>query len=220
MQDTIIIIIPILVMIFIRMKYVELILRPLNTLIHELSHAVVALLLGEKIKDIKINPDYSGSCTTKSKSKFKAFCVSIVGYVIPSLLGYLIICELQNTMLNLLFYILIGVNIFALVFYIRNTFGIIWVLSFSMINILFLYIPMFKPLQPYILYFYSCVLLVENMLATLSLLKINLVSAKDSGDSYNLQKLTHIPALVYSLLFVGYAFMMICFSFNSILQMM
>ena len=35
------------------MKYVELILRPLNTLIHELSHAVVALLLGEKIKDIK-----------------------------------------------------------------------------------------------------------------------------------------------------------------------
>lgn len=79
---------------------------------------------------------------------------------------------------------------------------------------------MFKPLQPYILYFYSCVLLVENMLATLSLLKINLVSAKDSGDSYNLQKITHIPALVYSLLFVGYAFMMICFSFNSILQMM
>ena len=205
-------------MICIRMKHIEMVLRPLNTLIHELSHAVVALLLGEKIKEIKINPDYSGSCTTKSKSKFKSFIVSFVGYIVPSLLGYVIIYELRNSMLNIAFYVLIVVCLIAIILYVRNTFGTIWVMSFCMINILFLYIPLFQSLQSYILYLYACILLIENLLSTLALLKINLVSAKNSGDSFNLQKLTHIPAIIYTLFFVCYSLSMAYFSFKLVIS--
>ncbi len=219
MQKIFVILIPTIVMICIRMKYIQAVLRPFNTLVHELSHALVALLLGEKIKEIKINPDYSGSCTTKSESRLKSFFVSIVGYIVPSLLAYLIICELQNSMLDLVFYVLMFVSVFALLLYVKNSFGIVWIVVFCMINAFFLYIPWFKDAQVYILYFYACILLTENTLSALSLVSINLGSARDAGDSYNLQKITHIPAIFYSLLFFGFSVFMVYASFKVVLTM-
>ena len=56
-----IILVPVIVVSIIRLKPIDIVFRSLNTLIHELSHAIIALVLGEKVKQIKINEDFSGS---------------------------------------------------------------------------------------------------------------------------------------------------------------
>lgn len=209
MHKILIVAIPIITILLIRSKYFKFILQPLNTLVHEFSHALVALLLGQKVKSININTDGSGSCTTKSKSKIKSFFISFVGYVFPSLLGYFIIYQINYSHINLVLYILIILSLIALVLYIRNSFGVTWIIGFCLINIVLLFIPNTYGLQKIILYFYACILLIENFLSTLSLLYINLSSSKKAGDSYNLHKITHIPALFFTLFYVMFSLLMI-----------
>ncbi len=216
MQKILIISIPIITILLIRSKYFKFILQPLNTLVHEFSHALTALLLGQKVKSININTDGSGSCTTKSKSKIKSFFISFVGYVFPSLLGYFIIYQIDNLHINLVLYVLIILSLIAMVLYIRNSFGISWIVGFCLINIVLLFIPNTLSLQKLILYFYACILLIENFRSTLSLLHINLLSSKKAGDSYNLQKITHIPALFFTLFYNIFTLFMILKSLSII----
>ncbi|MBR1769357.1 MAG: M50 family metallopeptidase [Bacteroidales bacterium] len=208
---------PVFVILFIRMKYFKTVLRPLNTIIHEFSHAFVALLLGEKIKELKINSDASGSCTTSIKSKKKSFFIALAGYTLPSVLAYFIIYRLQNDYTVLAYYVLIAICLLAVVLYIRNSFGVFWILAFTFLNILLIYVPFLSAFQKEVLYIYACILLTENTFSVFELLYINLGSAKKSGDSYNLQKITHIPALVFTLLFLAFALFMV---YKSVLLLM
>ncbi|MDO5759571.1 MAG: M50 family metallopeptidase [Bacteroidota bacterium] len=213
MSNLLVIIVPIVVVILIRAKGFKSILQPLNTLIHELSHALIALLLGQKVKSIDINTDGSGLCKIKNNSKVKSFFISFVGYIIPSLLGYFIIFNLNNSHINLILYILIIISLISLVLYIRNSFGIYWGSVFCLLNITLLFVPLFSNLPQIFLYFCACVLLTENFLSTLTLLHINLLSSKKAGDCYNLQKITHIPAIFFTLFYVFFSLFMIYKSF-------
>lgn len=205
MNKTLLLIIPLLEVILVRFKFIEICIKPLNTLIHELSHALVALILGNKVKEIKINTDYSGSCTTAGKSKVKQFFISIAGYTLPAILGFLIIKFLGGEHQIYFFYTLIFINIIALILYIRNSFGIIWTIVFILLNFCFIYFPFFTEYHEYILYTYSCILLLENIISTLILVKINFSNSKKAGDSTILEKTTHIPAIIYSLAFFAFS---------------
>jgi hypothetical protein len=197
------ILVPVIVVSIIRLKPIDLFLRSLNTLIHEFSHAFVALCLGEKVKEIKLNDDFSGSCTTKSKSKFKAFLVSLSGYTMCAIVSYLLIRFMNNEYNKYVFYLLIFLCIFSLIMYIRNTFGILWVVGFLAINLIIVFVPYFSKIFPQIIYVYANIIMIENFLSTLTLLHLNILSSKKAGDSYNLQKATHLPALFYTLFFVA-----------------
>ena len=208
-SKTFLIVIPLLVAILARITPSKYCIKPFNTLTHELAHAIVALVLGSKVKEININPDFSGSCVNIRTNFFKQFLISIAGYTTPSLLGYLLIKFMNDTADVNLFYCIIIINLIALIFYIRNTFGVIWTLLFTLLNFCFAYFSMFQAYYAYISYTYACILLMETFLDTIVLLKLNLESAKKAGDAYNLQKSTHIPALVYSLLFFAFSCFMI-----------
>ncbi|MBQ9254907.1 MAG: M50 family metallopeptidase [Bacteroidales bacterium] len=216
MERNFLIIIPVIVIILLRLYPFSLCFRPLNTLIHEFSHAFIALILGDKVKEIKINNDFSGSCTTVSKNKFKQLLVSLSGYIIPAFLGYIIIRYLYSPINYYLLYILIVINLLALILYIRSSFGIVWTLCFTTFNILVVYLPLFSEYQTYILYIYACILLLENLSATLELLKTNISSSKKAGDSYNIQKNTHIPAIISTLFFLSFSVFMVYLSFIQI----
>lgn len=218
MNKHLIVIIPSLIIILIRLKPFDTILRPLCTLVHELSHALVALLFKDKIKEIKLNSDFSGSCTTKSHSKFASFCVSLAGYTLTGVFAYLLIRLIHPNMNATAFYILIIVSIIALILYIRNSFGRVWTLLFVGINLIFIFIPFFRPFYHYIIYFYACILLVENFLSTIILLQIALSTPKKAGDATNLKKITKIPASIWAIFFFCFALFMFYESISYIIH--
>ncbi len=205
--------VPIMVVCFIRVGYFKTILRPLNTLVHELSHAIIALVLGQKVKSISINNDGSGTCIIKSNSRIKSFLISFAGYIIPSLFGYFIICEIYDSNVTMVLYLLTILGLIALIFYIRNTFAVLWIVGFCTFNITLLFVPYFYNIREIFLYLYACILLIENFLSTIELFHLNLISSKKSGDSYNLQKTTHIPSIFFTLLFMVFSLFMVCKSF-------
>lgn len=203
MSRTAIVLIPILVVICIRLPYVQTILRPLYTLVHEFSHALTALVLGNKIKEIEIKPDCSDSCSSLSKNKLRSFIVSLVGYTVPPILSCLILAHLTSSFLKPIFIVFTVFALIALVLYIRKTFATVWTIGLCMFQIAVLCVPWLESRMVYILYLYASVLLVESLFASVTLLYINLINARKAGDAYNLQKISHLPAIFYSVLFVG-----------------
>lgn len=216
MTKTLIIIIPLLEVALVRFDFVAFCIKPLNTLVHELSHAIVALVLGNKVKDIKLNADFSGSCTTMGHSRFKQFLVSIAGYTLPAVLGYLMVRFMGTTTQSYFFYALIILGIFALALYIRNAFGVVWTLLFVGLNFSLIYFPIFAPYLECVLYAYACSLLLENVIATITLIRLSLSDSKKAGDATMLQTATYIPAFLYALGFLAFSLWMTYLSYSVI----
>ena len=202
MSKFFIIIIPVLTIVLIRLNPFDILLRTFNTLIHELSHALLAVLTGNKAMKIELNKDFSGVCVTKSSGKMSKFLISVAGYTLPSVAGYIMIVLIKHGSVAFLFPTLTIICIIAMIFLIRNTFGIIWTLCFCGINFMFIYIPLLHQYYYHIIYIYANILLSENLLSAFTLLYISLTNSKKAGDATNLAKITRIPAVVWSLLFV------------------
>lgn len=201
MSRPFLIVAPIVVFILLRLKPFDVVFRTLNTLVHELSHALVALLFKQKVQKIDLNNDFSGTCVVKTNSKIAQICVALAGYTFTSILAYCLITYLDTQFSSTLFWILIAICVVALVFYVRNTFGILWTMFFIALNFIFIFIPFFKPFYQHILYIYAWTLLNENLLSTITLLYLCLKNKKKAGDATLLAKATKIPAIVWAILF-------------------
>ena len=187
----------------IRIKNIGIAFRSINTLIHEISHALMALLTGGKVTEIKLNDNASGSCTTKSKGKFKTFLVSSAGYISSALFSLLLFYSLGKEWNQYFFYFFLVISVFALIFWIRNTYGIIWTLAFSSINFALILIPnAIHNYSNYILLIFGLLIAIDNLIACLTLLYISIITPKKAGDATNIAKTTKIPAFFWSLLFL------------------
>ncbi|MBO6118036.1 MAG: M50 family metallopeptidase [Bacteroidales bacterium] len=212
MSKYFIVIAPALVMIFIRLKPFDLILRTFYTLIHELSHALTAKIFSQKVQKIMLNKDFSGVCVTKVSNKKALFFISLAGYTLSSAAGWGLICLIGSTFTPAVFYILIAICIISVIFFIGNTFGRVWSISFAAANLIFVTVPFFKPYYGHIIYIYACILLIDNILSTLTLLYISLVKPNKAGDAAMLKKTTKIPAVFWSIFFFLFAAAMLILS--------
>ena len=208
MSKYFVILVPTLVIILIRMRPLDLIFRPLNTLTHELSHATVALVLRQKVKRIVLNRDFSGSCLTMTSNKKALFFISLAGYTVPSVLGYALIYITDKNPSAWCFYIITAICVAVLIFALGNGFGRLWVMIFAAFNFALALLKDFGAYYPYVLYLYACILLIENLWSTVTLLDISLVSPKKAGDAALLAKTTHVPAVLWSLFFVCFTVFM------------
>lgn len=175
----------------------------INTAIHEFGHAFMALILNGKVRKIELFQDTSGTTTTQSNNRISAFFVSLAGYPFAVSVAYLAFYLLQNDCakgfiigLSLLF-------VLMLLFWIRNAYGVIWVLLFCALNIFLVYHdnPVWLNIAGL---FYATMILTESVSSGFVLLYISIIMPQKAGDSANLQKMTHIPAVLWSLLFLAY----------------
>ncbi|MCR5115763.1 MAG: M50 family metallopeptidase [Bacteroidales bacterium] len=177
----------------------------INTLIHELGHALMALLLGGEILQIQIFSDTSGVTVTKSKSKFKAFLVSLAGYTFASAAAYLCFYLLSVGREE---WIILGTSaifIIMLIFWIRNRYGLIWVIIYTLLNAVLIFWVKNTTVTMVVAWFYSLMILLESVWSSLVLLWLSLKDGNHAGDATNLKKFTHIPAFFWSLLFTAFA---------------
>lgn len=188
----------------IRIKHIGIAFRSINTLIHELSHALMALLTGGKVTEIKLNDNASGSCTTKLKGKFRTFLVSSAGYTFSAIFSLFLFYSLGKEWNQYFFYFFLFISIIALIFWIRNTYGIIWTLIFASFNFALILIPNIIPkYSNHILLIFGLLIAIDNFLACLTLLYISIVTPKKAGDATNIAKTTKIPAFFWSILFLA-----------------
>lgn len=175
----------------------------INTAIHEFGHALVALLTGGQVRKIELFKDTSGTTTTQSSNRLAACLVSMAGYPFAASVAWFLFYMIQQ---GAFYGVVLGLTILfvvMLLFWIRNGYGVLWVLLFSAINGYLVY----RGNEQYLGYaalFYAIMILTESISSTFVLLVLSFRDHKKAGDATNLEKNTHVPACVWGLLFSAY----------------
>lgn len=114
------------------LPFTGMVLNHAVTLVHELGHAIMALVFGGEVKAIRIETDGSGSTVSGHQIKlgytFNRIIVLLSGYSFPLYLGsVLLTLSFFNNAASL--WVLLALAIISLIF-IRNLFGLLIVLIF------------------------------------------------------------------------------------------
>jgi hypothetical protein len=176
----------------------------INTAIHELGHALMALILEGSVKKIELFNDASGTTTTSTKTKFGSFLVAIVGYPFASVVSWFIFYLINVGYEKGL---LLGISIlflFMLILWIRNIYGAIWIIAFCGINGYLIYLNDLHYIQIAAL-LYAVFIAVDALFSALTIFFFSIKQKDKAGDATLLKKITHIPAFIWGLLFAGFA---------------
>lgn len=175
----------------------------INTALHEFGHALVGLLAGGEVRKIELFQDASGTTTTTSNNRFIALLVSLAGYPFAVSVGWLSFYLIQNQAAQGL---LIGLSVLfllMLLFWVRNGYGILWIILFCGVNGALIYYDNVAWIND-VATFYAMMILAESIWSGLVLIILSLRDGNKAGDATNLAKITHIPAIIWSILFEAY----------------
>jgi hypothetical protein len=200
-KEYVLYILPVVVLLINRIPYVGKYFRVVNTLIHESGHAIAALITSGEVYNVELFSDTSGTAVTKTKGTFSQFLVSFAGYPFGSAMAYLLFYIISRGEYRIVLYILACFALLNLMFYVRNSYGIFWLLTFTaLIFVVNFYGGEF--LQYAVTALLSGIMLFEAFYSSIELVMIAKKKSKSAGDAYNLERLTHFPAMFWALLFV------------------
>ncbi|WNS73549.1 M50 family metallopeptidase [Bacillus sp. DTU_2020_1000418_1_SI_GHA_SEK_038] len=175
-------------------------IRMINTLIHESGHAIIALL-GGKVHTISLFMNTEGVTYTSHTNWFGSFFTGIAGYVFSSFIAYLsfwFISRKQYKPLIIILLLFVGLN---LVLWVRNVYGVFWLISFGALFILLLYKGSVSFVQNCLLIIAS-ILLVESLTSSFTILMLSFIQPNAAGDATGLANTTmFIPAQLWGLFF-------------------
>lgn len=178
-------------------------LRVLNTLIHESGHALLALITNGSVYTVSLRSDTSGEAVTGHSSFFSKFLVALAGYPITALASVGIYWCVLHENYRLLFVLFTAIAIVNLLLWVRNSFGVVWLIVFIAANAALLYFqnPMANKISAYL---FAAIVFIENIYSSLTIFIIACKNPKSAGDAANLAKLTKIPAVIWALLFAAF----------------
>ena len=179
----------------------------INTMIHETGHALMALFLSGKVHKIDLSSDTSGSVLTSTDNKFKSFLVSVIGYPFSAATAYVFFYFIHKQAYEYVLFTLACIALLNLIMYVRNGYGIFWLISFLILSGLIFYFKIQILLFAFVL-FCSFIILSDSVLSAIILLFISFKTPKAAGDAKNLADFTHIPAFFWALLFVAFTLFM------------
>jgi len=191
----------IVVFLFMRLPYIGIHIKTINTFFHEIGHAMMALAFNGEIYHIKLNINNSGEALTATKGWFAKFFVSISGYLFPIFISIIVLLCAKYKHIMWGFYGLFIISICAAIMWIRNTYGYVWCMFYVA---LFLIIFFFKKALfiKIFLAFNVAALLTENIAACITLLKLAAKNPKQAGDAYTLKQYTFIPTVLWAFFFL------------------
>jgi hypothetical protein len=190
------------------------ILKVLNTWVHESAHALASLFTSGEVESIDLFHSGEGLATTRSGHWLGKVMVSLAGYTGASAFAFLSYWLIAQQREQWILYAYLVLGMVTLIFWVRNTYGVIWVMGLLASVALLMYVkqPM---ITTYFVWFCSSVILIESMYSAAVILYISLTNPKKSGDAKNLQQFTYIPALFWGLFFFTQA---LIFSYLSLRQ--
>lgn len=173
------------------------ILRTFNTLLHESGHVFAALLLGGEVHEVKLNNDLSGSASTSSNSRHKAAIISFLGYPFAAASVLVLFWLINKGFYKQGYILLISLALIHLIAFVRNTFGIIWLISM----VVFMVVCLTQAPPDLAIWILTCLTLIvfaETIISTLQIVLLGLTKPRKAGDITNLARTTRLPAWMWS----------------------
>jgi hypothetical protein len=172
-----------------------------TTLVHELGHAIGAILTGRFVHGMKIRMNHSGEAVSSGRGKLGSAISGSLGYPAPAIVGAIQLwCVTQGYTAIALF---VGGAILVLtLLVIRNLFGFL-VVAISAAASAALWLWATPEQQSYVLLAIAIALLVGSVrgLATVVGVHTRRREQLSTSDAYLLFKRTGIPSIVWLLLF-------------------
>lgn len=173
-----------------------------NTLFHEIGHAVFALLLKGEIRSISLFANTEGKTMTASPFWFGRVLTSLAGYPFASLIAFLCFYSINHNQTEFLLYGFIIITTLSLLLWIRNGYGFIWSISFISLCGWLIWNGN-NNMQIFAAFFLSAIILTQSVSTSFTIFKLSLTSPKEAGDATNLAHSTYIPAFIWGTLFFG-----------------
>jgi hypothetical protein len=176
-----------------------------NTLIHELSHGLMAIVTGGKVHKITLHRDTSGLAITKTKrSRIIRALVAYAGYTGSSAAAVGLFYLLQRGDYHTILLIFLGITAVSSLFWVRNLYGFLWSASFLLV-IGYVVYKQYTALILHASIFFSVVVLVDSITSAWTVCKLSVTNRYEAGDATSLAKATFIPAAVWGAVFFGQA---------------
>ncbi|MFZ2175265.1 MAG: M50 family metallopeptidase [Rhodococcus sp. (in: high G+C Gram-positive bacteria)] len=176
--------------------------RNVVTIIHECAHLIVALLFGRRLKAVRLHSDTSGVAISSGKQTgLGVVLMTFAGYVGPAVLGLgaAWVLGIQHAIAVLW----IGVvAIAAMLLLVRNLFGLF---SLTVVGALLFALVWFgaQDLQVAAAYLITLFMLVAAPRPVLELQRQRARGSAPESDADQLARLTHVPGIVWVVLFLS-----------------
>ncbi|GAE36147.1 M50 family metallopeptidase [Halalkalibacter akibai] len=185
--------------------YVRSFFGTIHTLIHETGHALAALATSGKVYSISLYSTTDGIATTGSRSRFSSIIVAYAGYTFSSLFALLAFYLIANGHVLILFYLFFALALINLLLWVRNAFGLSWLLGYVIASAFLIYYQL-SFIKEMITYILSSIILIQSMISSFIICFLSLSSTNQSNDANVLQKLTFIPSFVWGAVFLIQSF--------------
>jgi len=178
--------------------------RNVDTLVHELSHALVTLGLSGRVNVIHLYSNQGGVTLSTYSSNWMAIPISLAGYIGSALFAVLLfyLYAKRKERAGLITVMILAIVAAAL--FVRNGYGVIWCIGFAVLSGLVAFMaPSLLQRCYYMLIAFIC--LVESVISPFVILFLSVTRPGSAGDAANLAQATHVPAVIWCLVFVAAA---------------
>lgn len=173
--------------------------RSVNTLLHETGHALAALLLSGEVLSVSLNSDTSGSAHTRMTSKRGALLVSFAGYPFAAAGSTTLVWMAVTGHIRIGLFALLSLALSNLVLFVRNAYGITWLIIFSGIVVFLLKSDLQETNRTFFLVV-SLIAFAETVISTLIIIWQGLMHPSKAGDITILAKQSRINASIWTIL--------------------
>ena len=177
--------------------------RSVNTLVQEAGHAFVTLLLSGEVISVNLFADTSGTTVTKAKGKLSQAIIALAGYPVSALTGLLLLFLLHKGLTLYILFILTSIALIITILSLRNAYGLFWAGTFIVLNLLLIYYNNRSLIQGFST-FYAVIIFSDALISSVVLFVLSIRQPKKAGDASNLQKITKIPAVAWSILILTF----------------
>jgi hypothetical protein len=178
--------------------------KVINTVVHESGHAIIALFGGD-VQRISLFSNTEGVTYSRQSTWVGSFFTSMAGYVFSSLFAFLSFWLIGKKYYRIFIGIIILLISLNLIFWVRNLYGIFWLVTFGAAFVFLLLKGNQLVIQSCLLLIAS-ILLVQSVSSAYDILLISFLSPQSAGDAGNLAKLTgFIPVQIWGTFFFAQA---------------
>ncbi|MDR6555015.1 M50 family metallopeptidase [Paenibacillus qinlingensis] len=177
--------------------------RNLDTMVHEFGHAVATLALSGKVMYIELYSNHSGVTLSTMTKSWAIIPVSLAGYMTASVFAWFLFSAYAKGKQRLGLQVTAAVSILSLVLFVRNGFGVMFLVGFIVLTVVVLALtPKWLRDFYYLLLAFLC--LEESVFGPASLI-VYAVQNGGAGDASNLANHTGIPAIIWAIGFTLFA---------------
>ncbi|MGN7360799.1 M50 family metallopeptidase [Paenibacillus sp. SAF-054] len=178
--------------------------RNVDTLVHELSHAIVTLVLSGKVRVIHLYSNQSGVTLSSYAENWMAIPISLAGYIGSALFALLLFVLYAKRKERAGLIVVMALAAIAAALFVRNGYGVLWCTGFAVLSALVAFMaPSWLRKGYYILVAFIC--LVESVISPFVILSLSVFKPGSAGDAANLSRATHVPAFIWCLVFAAFA---------------